>query len=45
MRAEQPDRDGQYHGLHHNYAGNGDTLGVERMPQTEAKIAAITEQK
>ena len=27
MRAEQPDRDGQYHGLHRSYAGNRDTLG------------------
>ena len=27
MRAEQPDRDGHYHGFHRSYAGNGDTLG------------------
>lgn len=27
MRAEQPDRDGQYHSLHRSHARNGDTLG------------------
>jgi len=32
MRAEQPDRDGQYHGLHRSYAGNGDTFGGKNAP-------------
>lgn len=34
LRAEQPDRDGQYHGLHRSYAGNG---SCAKQPQNKQK--------